>query len=614
MAITDAKITTTLPPGSRNARKLSDGTRPTTRLVPVGPSLVTNGGFETNTAGWAAYTGATIARITSDKKLGVASLDVNQPAANAYGASFGPFSVTPGVAYAFAAWVKKVSGTDPLISLIWYDASDVSITSANTVTTSSTTAWAYLSSVAVAPPNAAQARLYIVFSNTGQAYLDGAAVLPCGVEVTSPITEPTTTGATAGGGFSYDPQPSAVFLADAKVFDMGAQTDGTLADSSYTRVYARRHPFVGDVLLDNGLVRLWIKKAYDRYGHVRMSCYVHGAWQAFVDVGLDTGGDTTAKIESFRVKTASRARVVVETRDQDGNPCTLTMTRGSPFVRADATRLFAADTFMDSEIGSASFRFYAYNASTILRDASVDAAQNIAGSSLTEPYALLFAETMPYLVVMGFPKKPTTLYAWGSPNWLLWRLTGSPAVGTQRTAYYGLLAFPWMMGAACYKEAESATTSGGTVVGDGGASGGNAMRLDANAEYVYYDTRGGVDLPPGDYTLIVRLTTSSAVANDVRMLVKNETDAADLAAVTFTATTSYAYYALDFSIQSTDLNDVIRFLVSKQTAGVANLDVDYFAVIPRKRNASTPDHIHFPRDLARNLLMQTSARESVRKA
>lgn len=616
MAITDAKITARLPPGARKIRKLSDGTPPTLRQVPAGPNLLSNPSFETNTSGWAAYSGATITRITSDWKTGAACLDMNQPAANGYAAAVTAIPVAPGVTYYFGGWVKKISGNNPGVALIFQDKASSFISEKTSPLVSATGVWTWVDATFTAPANAAFAAFYGFFGGTftGQAYLDGAVLVPCAVELESPLTEPTATGQTAGGGVTYEPNAAAHHLADVAIYDMGAQTSGLLAASSYTRVYSRRHPFVGDVLVDNGLVRLWLKPYYDRYARARMSCFVNGEWDPFVDVGLDTGGDTTARIERVQLKVSSRNRAVILTRDGDGNVATLTLVRGSPFVRADVTRLVAYDTFMDAEIGSSSQRFFAYNAKTVLRDTSVASTQNVAGTSLTEPYALAWSPTLPYLCALAFPKKPTTLYADASPNFMLWRLTGSPALGTQRTFWFGLLAFPWLIGRAAFVEAESASTVGGTVTADAGASGGNVMRLDANGDFVYKDVTGGVDLPAGDYTLVARIKTSSAVSNDVRLLVKNETDAVDRASVIFTATTSYAYYYLDFSLTTADAADTVRLLASKQTGTAANVDVDYFVVIPRQRNSSSPDSVHFPRDMARNLLMQVTARESVRKA
>lgn len=76
--------------------------------TPGTTNLCTNGGFETNTTGWTAYTTGAIARVTTQANFGSASLEVTCPA-NLDGAYF-TFSYTNGTQYTISVWALIPSG------------------------------------------------------------------------------------------------------------------------------------------------------------------------------------------------------------------------------------------------------------------------------------------------------------------------------------------------------------------------------------------------------------------------------------------------------------------------------------------------------------------------
>lgn len=77
-------------------------------IWPAATNLVTNGGFETNTTGWAAYTTETIARSTEWSKFGDASLKVTNLVGSEYNVSYA-FTAPGAGTYVVSAWVNVSS-------------------------------------------------------------------------------------------------------------------------------------------------------------------------------------------------------------------------------------------------------------------------------------------------------------------------------------------------------------------------------------------------------------------------------------------------------------------------------------------------------------------------
>lgn len=615
MAITDAKVQLGLPVGAFGVKE-ADGTAATIRYAPVGPNLITNSGAESDTTGWTLANGATLTRDTGTYKIGSAALKVTRGTADAGATLTSRITVYPGVRYYFGAWVHAGTSSGALLHLTWYDSSGSSISTSSTSPASSTLAgWAWLASTASAPPAAATVDVTLSAQTSGHAFFDAITLQPCVPVVESPYTEPASTGSYASGAVSYSVNGDAFALGDVCVYDMNAQTDGTLSASSYTRVYGERHNFSGDVLLDNGIVRVWLKRGYAGQSPIRLSAYCDGSWQAFVTAGLDIGGTGSATVSRVQLQEVSARAAQVRVILSDDNEAVFTIRRGSHAVKVKTTRVAdAGGSEMDFQLGSTN-RFVVYNASSVLRDSSLQSTQSIAGTSLTEPFALHTGASLGYWSGLGFTNKPTTLYAdSGTGQQALWRLTSASTSALERTFWFVFVPWPWLLNGYYVQEAESATmASGAASAADATASGSSVASLDANGETVDYSFVAARDLPLGHYTLVIRAKDSAAVASDCTMSVYNTTDASSIASQAKTLTTSYAFYTLDFELASSASADSIRVRAAKSTATANTISVDYFLIVPRKRNSATPSHVWFPYDVARNALMDTTQRESVRR-
>jgi len=130
------------------------------------------------------------------------------------------------------------------------------------------------------------------------------------------------------------------------------------------------------------------------------------------------------------------------------------------------------------------------------------------------------------------------------------------------------------------REAEDISTTGGTTVSDANASNGQAVELDASGDIVYFDiTQSKWELPEGDYTMYARAKDTGAVANDFKLEVYNQTDSSSIASGTNTLDSSYKWYSLDFTLDSVDVDDTIRFKASKDTVTANTITVDLIAVV-----------------------------------
>ena len=106
-------------------------------------NLVTNGGFETNTTGWATIgTGTAIARSTAVAKFGAASLLVTLGNSDTFdGAVFSGLTLTDATVYTFSAWVRTVTGSLAMRII----AVDKTSTTLGTGTLTATTEWQRMS-------------------------------------------------------------------------------------------------------------------------------------------------------------------------------------------------------------------------------------------------------------------------------------------------------------------------------------------------------------------------------------------------------------------------------------------------------------------------------------
>jgi len=109
--------------------------------------------------------------------------------------------------------------------------------------------------------------------------------------------------------------------------------------------------------------------------------------------------------------------------------------------------------------------------------------------------------------------------------------------------------------------------------------------LDAQNDNIYYEFTGYTNLPKGTYYLFVYAKDTDQVINDLRIKVRNQTDAVDLLNVTKTLTDSFQYvYAGSFELNADDDGDTIRVSLSKDTTMANTIYADYVLYEPTINN------------------------------
>lgn len=123
-------------------------------------------------------------------------------------------------------------------------------------------------------------------------------------------------------------------------------------------------------------------------------------------------------------------------------------------------------------------------------------------------------------------------------------------------------------------------TSSGARTADSDAVNGYADVLSASGNEIGFTiVQSNIVLPEGDYKMFVRAKDTAAVADDFELLVGNITDTTTLATDTYTLTSTYQYYILDFTVASDDLGDSIWIAASKATATSNSISVDFVGFV-----------------------------------
>jgi hypothetical protein len=112
------------------------------------------------------------------------------------------------------------------------------------------------------------------------------------------------------------------------------------------------------------------------------------------------------------------------------------------------------------------------------------------------------------------------------------------------------------------------------------------MRLYASSSYLRYKLiQNDIVLPEGNYKMFARIRDQNNVTDDIELKISNYTDSVDIASDTFTSTLNdmfvpvYSIHMVDFTIDSADVGDTIRFFVDKATATANNIYVDFLGFV-----------------------------------
>lgn len=235
-------------------------------------------------------------------------------------------------------------------------------------------------------------------------------------------------------------------------------------------------------------------------------------------------------------------------------------------------------------------------------DAEFDSTANILSTRLEDNFIIAFEESTGRDILMGLFCTDDPTLAFDSDNVAPF---GQEATSTEfniikaytekRQCGFILTQFDTSL---MFQESEDATLGGSaTTTGDGSASNGNVVVLDASGESVYYSVTG---LEPGAYTAYFRLKRVST--GTVVIDVYNSSDAIILGTRTVVdPDATFADVSVDFFIDGDDDGDTIQI---RATWSAGTIHVDYQGFIP------LVDSKNFTGDIAHQALRRVQVSRS----
>jgi hypothetical protein len=400
-------------------------------------------------------------------------------------------------------------------------------------------------------------------------------------------------------GFSYRQPPADKGKGDAKVYDQM----GTATESDWHRVYSNDHDYAGDMVIENGLIRLIIDEAANnglKLYHWTGSAYVQ--YNEFLLFRLDDDAvnctvphlDVVHSVTPESVSVRVRMTNTSSPDDSNNILVDITMERGRYHIEADIEEANPKQDIRLMFYDTTNRRFQ-YLGDNFVGDADL----TISGSNtvMTDNFMMAVDDAGPdFIPYVASNEKPTTSFYSYQGSYLAF-LNIDVLDFPDLKLYIGVMPFSDIddLVRECEIDGSGVTTNAPDDVSDGTASGGNKLQLDALNEYWQYIWTTD-NLPAGRYRFIIRAKDSNQVADDFGINAYNQTDSVyiseDQGIKTFTLTGSWAYYSVIFEINADDSGDTLRVNAKKMTAGANTIDIDHILIVPLGNGES------FPQDLA----------------
>jgi len=376
------------------------------------------------------------------------------------------------------------------------------------------------------------------------------------------------------------------------VWDTMGETD----ESLWQRVLDKDHVFIGDCIIENGLVRFKVELETDDF--CQWGFWNGSSWQMY-KLAMSEG---YKKARDFKIKSLTPESVVVEFKSlffyATDNVTEVKVKRGEPFVRIS---LVSGLSNKDMFYSYPSCRFFYGQQSGIIDDTLQTGWQSIYRGS--DNLILRLSHTQEFFIAEARMKNKASQKS--SPTY------GTVVqVGVGEEIHIGVSDFDKY--ANLFKEAEDATRSTGAEIDTTQTDdSGDSVKLDAQGEYVEYTFIGGTDLPKGRYIAFFRAKDSAQVANDFQIHVYDETVAGgkylneENGDVHKTLTASFTYYGIVFDITDDEDGHTIRIRAMKDTTSANSIWVDYFLIVPIGNGES------WPQDLAHSAMRGLSQRFNI---
>jgi len=377
---------------------------------------------------------------------------------------------------------------------------------------------------------------------------------------------------------------------EVKVYD----TMGSDDESDWQRVFDVNHQFVGDCVIENGLIRV----KFQNSDSILYASYWNGEWAGPWKI-MWYGHDwwENLKVESITTEEVYVTFYSPKTGYSD-RKIGLRLKRGS--YRLDFEFLEAQNDYPSRKLHFNNYIVdYAFHADDIVGDKALSITfQDLLDN---DNFGCAFTTSELCLLIAGNNKKRDLEF--DSAYRLLIHFAESDK------AFLALV--PFNKVSNLFKEAENATLmNGATTDTTQTDDSGDSILLDAQYEQIQFSLTDILNkLPKGRYLLFVRAKDTNQVSNDLGVEVFNSTDSRFLneerTTATFTLTSSFAYYSVVFDLTDDESGDQVNFNAWKRTTNTNSIYVDYFLIVPIGNGES------LPQDLAHNAMRTFTKRYKV---
>ena len=364
-------------------------------------------------------------------------------------------------------------------------------------------------------------------------------------------------------------------------------TMGSNDENDWVRVFDPSHKFVGDCVIENGLIRV---KKYSS-SVIKAEYWNGSSWSEYSRWLIDWG-DATFDHNIIRKITMECAVVdfVFVRSPYENVIARITVERGkNGFFWEEVGRDYDRVTYFNR-------RFGFYDGKVIDGVVDSDKTDNVN----IDNFVLALDNASEYLPTLTLKKYENFYFDVDGNNFVrIYYFKDTQKV------FLGVV--PFSNYAKLFKEAEDATLGSGTTIDTTlDDDSGDSVVLDAALETVDYCFSG---LPVGRYIAFVRAKDTNQITNDFALEVKNATEDKFLNeenTVTYhTLTSSFAYYGIVFDITEDEEGDTIRIRAMKQQSDANNIYVDYFLIVPIGNGES------WPQDIAHNAMRTASVKYRV---
>lgn len=381
--------------------------------------------------------------------------------------------------------------------------------------------------------------------------------------------------------------------AEVKVYDTNNSDD----ESDWTRVFDVNHQFVGDCVVENGLIRVQIKEGQEQ--GFKLHWWNGESWEqfdGFLKIQQQVWNSypaTTPYLEKIEKLTMEEVRVRLRMHHSSYSTILrISIRRGSYLIEIEVINSTASQVSVtwpgsDCTIGLFSFDAPAY--------APTDTGATHGNESDNGSLAFNTSDTRIFLLVQTTKEGGMQNWSNGSTHSDL-ICNASWMTTLPQTVFLAIT--PFSKVSNLFKEAEDATLlNGATVDTTQSDDSGDSVLLDSDGERCKYTFS---DLPVGRYIAFVRAKDTNQISNDLEFSVYNRTDGryiSEEGEATFeTLTGSFAYYGRVFDITEDDIGDELELFTEKATANANSIYIDYFLIIPIGNGES------WPQDLAHNAM------------